>query len=216
MFTTPHPVPPGHLAAAPQCQAAGCYLDTALYRQNAGADQLQLLQAPLTSPASRSPASRCQGRPCRMLTLLASSTVMRFVGKLLGMHLWHAEPLLAQTVQCVCALPGGPPAPAHHILEAAGQRLLKVSCRRLQVQSVVRAPSMGRQRVLRKKNPLTNLSSMLRLNPYAQTLRRMEHNAQVRCAVHASCSGGTVGWQHVACMPAQPTSCAGAPTCWPC
>ena len=49
----------------------------------------------------------------------------------------------------------------------------------VQVQSVVRAPSMGRQRVLRKKNPLTNLSTMLRLNPYAQTLRRMEHNAQV-------------------------------------
>ena len=49
----------------------------------------------------------------------------------------------------------------------------------LQVQSVVRAPSMGRQRVLRKKNPLTNLSTMLRLNPYAQTLRRMEHDAQV-------------------------------------
>lgn len=47
------------------------------------------------------------------------------------------------------------------------------------MQSVVRAPAQGKPRVLRKKNPLTNLQAMLRLNPYAQTLRRMEANAQV-------------------------------------
>ena len=64
-------------------------------------------------------------------------------------------------------------------------RGLTCSMALLQVQTVVRAPSEGRQRVLRKKNPLTNLQAMLRLNPYAQTLRRMEHSAQVRLPLSA-------------------------------
>ncbi|KAK9793008.1 hypothetical protein WJX73_009122 [Symbiochloris irregularis] len=48
-----------------------------------------------------------------------------------------------------------------------------------EVQSVVRPPiKASHQRIPRHKNPLRNLSVMLRLNPYAQTLRRMELRAQ--------------------------------------
>ena len=50
-----------------------------------------------------------------------------------------------------------------------------------EVQSVVRPPIKSTHlRLPRHKNPLTNLNVMLRLNPYAQTLRRMELRAQVR------------------------------------
>ena len=49
-----------------------------------------------------------------------------------------------------------------------------------EVQSVVRPPVVGSHlRLPRHKNPLRNLSVMLRLNPYAQTLRRMDLRAQV-------------------------------------
>lgn len=48
-----------------------------------------------------------------------------------------------------------------------------------EVQSVVRPPIKSTHlRLPRHKNPLTNLNVMLRLNPYAQTLRRMELRAQ--------------------------------------
>ena len=56
-----------------------------------------------------------------------------------------------------------------------------------EVQSVVRPPVVGAHlRIPRHKNPLRNLNVLLRLNPYAQTLRRMELRAQV-CTPQPMC-----------------------------
>jgi large subunit ribosomal protein L4e len=41
-----------------------------------------------------------------------------------------------------------------------------------EVQSVVRAKRTGTRRTGAKKNPLTNLNAMLKLNPYAKTMKR--------------------------------------------
>jgi len=43
-----------------------------------------------------------------------------------------------------------------------------------EVQSAVRPAHVKPRRPLRKKNPLTNLGSLIRLNPFAKTLRRKE------------------------------------------
>jgi len=51
-----------------------------------------------------------------------------------------------------------------------------------EVQSKVRAAKPAARRVLRKKNPLRNLGAMVRLNPYALTVRRAELLNQQRQA----------------------------------
>jgi len=51
-----------------------------------------------------------------------------------------------------------------------------------EVQSKVRAPIKSRKRSIRKKNPLTNLGALVRLNPYALSLRRSEILAERRRA----------------------------------
>jgi len=52
-----------------------------------------------------------------------------------------------------------------------------------EVQSKVRAPIKGVKRVTRKKNPLTNLGALVKLNPYALSARRSEVLAEKRRAV---------------------------------
>lgn len=43
-----------------------------------------------------------------------------------------------------------------------------------EIQSVLRAPIPSRRRFARKKNPLKNLGFLIKLNPYAKTLRRRQ------------------------------------------
>lgn len=52
-----------------------------------------------------------------------------------------------------------------------------------EVQSVVNAPKAPKFGSTLKKNPLRNLGAMLKLNPYAKTLRRREMAQAVRCSV---------------------------------
>jgi large subunit ribosomal protein L4e len=47
-----------------------------------------------------------------------------------------------------------------------------------EIQSVVRLVKQEIKRRVLKKNPLKNLDAMLKLNPYAKTIRRMELLAQ--------------------------------------
>lgn len=54
-----------------------------------------------------------------------------------------------------------------------------------EVQSVVNAPKAPTSGSTLKKNPLRNLGAMLKLNPYAKTLRRREMSQAVRCLVFA-------------------------------
>lgn len=51
-----------------------------------------------------------------------------------------------------------------------------------EVQSKVRAPIKGQKRTVRKKNPLVNLGALVKLNPYALSLRRSEVLAEKRRA----------------------------------
>jgi large subunit ribosomal protein L4e len=51
-----------------------------------------------------------------------------------------------------------------------------------EVQSKVRAPIKGIKRSVRKKNPLVNLGALVKLNPYALSLRRSEILAEKRRA----------------------------------
>ena len=51
-----------------------------------------------------------------------------------------------------------------------------------EIQSVVNAPKKPRQGKKLKKNPLRNLGAMLKLNPYAKTVRRHELANQVRAS----------------------------------
>jgi len=51
-----------------------------------------------------------------------------------------------------------------------------------EVQSKVRAPIKGIKRTIRKKNPLVNLGALVKLNPYALSLRRSEVLAEKRRA----------------------------------
>jgi large subunit ribosomal protein L4e len=51
-----------------------------------------------------------------------------------------------------------------------------------EVQSKVRAPIKGVKRAIRKKNPLTNLGALVKLNPYALSIRRSEVLAERRRA----------------------------------
>jgi large subunit ribosomal protein L4e len=51
-----------------------------------------------------------------------------------------------------------------------------------EVQSKVRAPLKGIRRAIRKKNPLTNLGALVKLNPYALSIRRAEISAERRRA----------------------------------
>jgi len=41
-----------------------------------------------------------------------------------------------------------------------------------EVQSVVRAKRTGTKKTGQKKNPLTNLNALLKINPYAKTMKR--------------------------------------------
>jgi len=49
-----------------------------------------------------------------------------------------------------------------------------------EIQSIVLAPKDGRTIRPLKKNPLKNLGAMLKLNPYAQTARRMALMAEAK------------------------------------
>jgi len=53
-----------------------------------------------------------------------------------------------------------------------------------EVQSKVRASIKGVKRAIRKKNPLTNLGALVKLNPYALSARRSEILAEKRRAVN--------------------------------
>lgn len=49
-----------------------------------------------------------------------------------------------------------------------------------EIQSVVNEPKEAKRGKTLKKNPLKNLGSMLKLNPYSKTIRRLELANQVR------------------------------------
>jgi 60S ribosomal protein L4 C-terminal domain len=49
-----------------------------------------------------------------------------------------------------------------------------------EIQSVVNAPKTPKLGKTLKKNPLKNLGAMLKLNPYAKTIRRQELSMAVR------------------------------------
>lgn len=51
-----------------------------------------------------------------------------------------------------------------------------------EIQSVVNAPKTVKIGKTLKKNPLKNLGAMLKLNPYAKTIRRQELSMAVRLA----------------------------------
>ena len=75
-----------------------------------------------------------------------------------------------------------------------------------EVQSVVNAPKAPKFGSTLKKNPLRNLGAMLKLNPYAKTLRRREMSQAVcppplSASLHL-CSAGVVSLR--------PARCAGA------
>merc|ERR1711997_882769 len=71
---------------------------------------------------------------------------------------------------------GGWTLPRHMMANSDLNRIINSD----EVQSVVLPPKEGKSVKTLKKNPLKNLGAMLKLNPYAQTARRMALMAEAK------------------------------------